>query len=95
MRHVGDAAAGGEGAALIEIAVEADDLVARLQQHGHHDRSDIAKMSGNQHAHRSFSFGSLRFGELRASLEVADTRSGDLQSCGCVDGAGNLIRPSG
>ena len=43
---------------LIEVAVEPDDLVTRFLQHGHHDRADIAKMSGNQHAHRSFSFGS-------------------------------------
>ena len=55
MRHHCEVAAGGEGALLIKIAVEADDLVARLQQHGHHHGSDIAKMSGNQYAHHYYS----------------------------------------
>ena len=51
MRHVSDVAAGGKRAALVEIAVEADNLMARLQQHGHHDGADVAQMPGHQHAH--------------------------------------------
>ena len=42
MRHLRDIAARGEGAAFIEIAVEADYLMARPQQHGNHNGSDIA-----------------------------------------------------
>ena len=57
MRHHGEVAAGGEGALLIKVAVEADDLVPRLQQHGHHHGSDIAKMSGNHYAHLCYSIG--------------------------------------
>jgi hypothetical protein len=44
MRHLGDLAAGLEGAARIEIAVETGHLMARLDQHGHHDRADITQM---------------------------------------------------
>ena len=51
VRHPCEVAAGGEGAPLIKIAVEADNVVSRLQQHGYHHGSDIAKMSGNQYAH--------------------------------------------
>ena len=51
VRHHGDIAAGSKCAPLIKIAVETDDVVPMLQQHGHHDGSDIAEMSGNQHTH--------------------------------------------
>ena len=44
-------AAGRIGAALIEIAVAADDLVARLQQHRHHHGADVALMAGDQNTH--------------------------------------------
>ena len=43
MRHVGDVAAGGKSAMLVKIAVETDDLMACLDQHGHHDRADITQ----------------------------------------------------
>ena len=55
MRHHSEVAAGDEGALLIKIAVEADDVVAGLQEHGHHHGSNIAKMSGNQYAHYCYS----------------------------------------
>jgi hypothetical protein len=41
MRHRRDAAARLKGAALIEIAVEADHFVARPQQHRDHHSSDV------------------------------------------------------
>ena len=50
--HIGNPAAGLIGAALVKVAVAADDLVARLQEHRHHHRSDIAKMAGHQDFHR-------------------------------------------
>ena len=55
MRHLGDLAAGGKGAALIELAVETGHLMACLDQHRHHDRADIAQMPSDQHAHDCFS----------------------------------------
>jgi hypothetical protein len=59
VRHLYDAATGGEGAALIEITVESDHLVAGPQQLGNHDGSDIAQMSRHHYAHCRFSRASL------------------------------------
>ncbi len=46
----------GKGAVLIEIAVEPDDLMARFEQHRHHDGADIAKVPSDQYAHGCYSF---------------------------------------
>ena len=56
MRHVGDDAAGGKGAMLVKIAVETDNLMARLEQHRHHDSADIAQMPSDQYTHDCSSF---------------------------------------
>jgi hypothetical protein len=42
MRHRLNAASRLKGAALIEVAVEPDDFVARPQQHRNHHGSDVA-----------------------------------------------------
>src|SRR3954451_5591258 len=55
MRHDRDVAAGGECAALVEVAVQADNLMTCLYKHRHHNGSDVTKMSGNQNAHRKYS----------------------------------------
>jgi hypothetical protein len=55
MRHVNDIAAGGKRAAFVEMAVETDNLMARLQQHRNHDGSDVAQMPCYQYTHNSLS----------------------------------------
>jgi hypothetical protein len=51
MRDLGDDPAGGKGAIRIEIAVKTDNLMARFDQHRHHDSSDVTQMPSDQHAH--------------------------------------------
>src|SRR3978361_1083375 len=51
MRHGRDAASRLEGTVLIEIAVEPDHFVARLQQHRDHHGSDITQMSCHHYTH--------------------------------------------
>jgi hypothetical protein len=53
--HVRQAAAGGKGAARIEIAVQANHLMASLNKHRRKNRADIAQMSSHQDTHRLFS----------------------------------------
>src|SRR5262249_62391135 len=55
MRHVNDVAAGGKRAAFVEVAIETDNHMARLQQHGNHDRSDVAQVPCYQHTHNYLS----------------------------------------
>src|SRR5262249_52526845 len=55
MRHVEDVAAGGKRAAFVEMAIETDNLIARLQQHRNHDGSDVAQMSCYQYTHNYLS----------------------------------------
>ena len=55
MRHVNDVAAGGKRAAFVEMAIETDNHMARLQQHGNHDRSDVAQVPCYQHTHNYLS----------------------------------------
>ena len=56
MRHLGDLAALGKRAARVEIAVEADDLMACLDQHRHHHGADVTQVPGDQHTHDYSSF---------------------------------------
>src|SRR5262245_29294916 len=51
MRHARDAATSDKVAAVVEIAVEADHLMARLQQHRNHHGSDISQMSRHHYTH--------------------------------------------
>src|SRR5690349_15488440 len=47
----GNLTAASEGAVFVEIAVQSDHVVARLQQHRHHHRSNVALMACDHYTH--------------------------------------------
>ena len=53
-RHILDFATGGEGATLVEVAVEAGNLVAGTRQHRGQHRPDVAPVTRYQYAHFVF-----------------------------------------
>ncbi len=55
MGDLGDFAAWRERAALIEVDVVPDDVMAGLQEQRRHDRADIAQMTCNKHPHDDLS----------------------------------------
>src|SRR5829696_7049033 len=52
-RDMNDTLRGPEGAAGVEVDVEADDVVSPLQELGDDDRPEIAEMTGDEDAHRT------------------------------------------
>src|SRR5262245_26239206 len=68
MRHFGDGTACRKRAAGIEIAVEANDVMTRPQQHRHHNRSDVAQVARHQHAHVHSSFAATPTVSLHGEL---------------------------
>ena len=68
MRHLSNGPAGGKRAICIEVAVKADDFMARSEQHRHHSGADVTQMSSHKHAHELFS---LLLGSCEAGCHPA------------------------
>ena len=96
VRNVDDAAALRKGAALVKIAVEADDLVTRLQDHRNHDGSDIAEMTCHHHTHdfRPLVAAGFKGRALLDGVAIASRhREASLQhELACMEGFGETIR---